>query len=125
MNDSTIPYMTMWDLVRCADYHFRHAIYGLGPYIADYPEQSTAAGTVYGWCVTSVSFLADRYLCMPISLFRCDADPADLDGSPAELRTLNQLLTLIQSEDEDTLWFGHGIVPDFLVSFVLSPIFDR
>ena len=54
MNDTIKPYMTTWDLIRCANLHFRRAIYGLGPYIADYPEQSTAAGTVYGWCVTSV-----------------------------------------------------------------------
>jgi hypothetical protein len=55
VNDSTKPYMTMWDIVYCADYHFRRAIYGIGPHIADYPEQSLAAGVVYGWCVTSVS----------------------------------------------------------------------
>ena len=48
------PYMTGWDIVRCPDRHFRRVIYGLGPYIADYPEQSTTAGTVYGWCVTFV-----------------------------------------------------------------------
>ena len=26
------------------------AIFGLGPYIADYPEQVWLAGIVYGWC---------------------------------------------------------------------------
>ena len=46
------PFMQNWDLVRCADHHFRRAIYGLGPYIGDYPEQSATAGVVYGWCVT-------------------------------------------------------------------------
>jgi hypothetical protein len=54
MSDSLKPYMTGWDVVRCPDRHFRRAIYGFGPYIADYPEQSATAGTVYGWCVTSV-----------------------------------------------------------------------
>ena len=46
------PYMYDWDIVRCSDHHFRRAIYGLGPYIADYPEQTAASGTVYNWCVT-------------------------------------------------------------------------
>ena len=46
--------MREWDVVRCSDHHFRRAIYGLGPYIADYPEQSATAGTVYNWCVTFV-----------------------------------------------------------------------
>lgn len=68
MNDTIKPYMTTWDLVRCADYHFRRTIYGLGPYIADYPEQSTAAGTVYGWCVTSVSFPASHHVILTPSL---------------------------------------------------------
>ena len=31
--------MTTPEVVRCPDGHFRHAIYGIGPYIADYPEQ--------------------------------------------------------------------------------------
>jgi hypothetical protein len=54
VNSSVKPFMLTWDLVRCSDHHFRRVIYSLGPEIADYPEQSVAAGTVYGWCVTSV-----------------------------------------------------------------------
>ena len=52
--DTLKPYMDNWDVIRCPDHHFRHAIYGLGPYIADYPKQSAVSGTVYNWCVTSV-----------------------------------------------------------------------
>lgn len=48
------PFMTDWDIVRCSDRHFRRAIYGIGPYIADYPEQTAASGVVYGWCPTYV-----------------------------------------------------------------------
>jgi hypothetical protein len=54
VNETVKPYMQRWDIVRCSNHHFRRAIYGLGPHIADYPEQSVAAGTVYGWCVTFV-----------------------------------------------------------------------
>jgi len=43
--------MTEPDLIKCADGHYRKAIYGLGPYIADYPEQVLLAGIVSGWCV--------------------------------------------------------------------------
>ena len=46
------PFMIEWDVIRCSDHHFQHAIYGLGPYIADYPEQTATSGTVYGWCPT-------------------------------------------------------------------------
>lgn len=37
-------------VTRCADGHFRRVIYGLGPYIADYPEQALLACIVQGWC---------------------------------------------------------------------------
>ena len=42
--------MTVPEVVRCSDGHFRRAIWGLGPYIADYPEQTLLACIVQGWC---------------------------------------------------------------------------
>jgi Plavaka transposase len=42
--------MTVPEVVRCPDGHFRKAIYSLGSYIADYPEQVWLAGIVQGWC---------------------------------------------------------------------------
>ena len=42
------PFMHEWDVVQCPDHHFRRAIYSLGPYIVDYPEQMAASGAVYG-----------------------------------------------------------------------------
>jgi hypothetical protein len=44
------PFMTKPDVVRCPDEHFRRAIYGFGPYIADYPEQALLSCVVQGWC---------------------------------------------------------------------------
>ena len=44
------PFMTQPDVVKCPDGHFRRAIYTLGPYIADYPEQVLIAAIVSGWC---------------------------------------------------------------------------
>lgn len=42
--------MTTPEVVRFPDGHFRRVIYGLGPYIADYPEQALLACIVQGWC---------------------------------------------------------------------------
>ena len=42
--------MTTPEVVRCPDGHFRRAVYGLGPYIADYPEQVWLSGIVQNWC---------------------------------------------------------------------------
>ena len=57
--------------------------------------------------------------------FRCDADPKDLDNAAAELRTRDQLLELIETEDDNDLWFGYGIVPNFLVHYALPSILDE
>jgi len=38
------------EVVKCPDGHFRRAVYGLGPYIADYPEQVWLAAVIQGWC---------------------------------------------------------------------------
>ena len=49
------PAMTVPEVVHCPDGHFWKAIYSLGPYIADYPEQVWLAGIVQGWCPKYVS----------------------------------------------------------------------
>lgn len=38
------------DVTRFPDGHFRRTIYGIGPYIADYPEQVMLSGVVQRWC---------------------------------------------------------------------------
>jgi len=44
------PWMSKAKVTRCADGHFHRVIYGIGPYIADYPEQALLACVVSGWC---------------------------------------------------------------------------
>lgn len=44
------PGMETPEVVRYGDGHYRRTIYGLGPYIADYPEQVLLACVVQGWC---------------------------------------------------------------------------
>ena len=51
------PFMAKPDVVKCPDGHYRRAIYTLGPYIADYPEQVLIATVVSGWCTRYVGFL--------------------------------------------------------------------
>lgn len=42
--------MTTPHVLRCPDGHYRRAIFELGPFIADYPEQVYLSGIVQGWC---------------------------------------------------------------------------
>ncbi|KAH9484630.1 hypothetical protein JR316_0004112 [Psilocybe cubensis] len=44
------PYMSTPRVTMCGDGHYRRIIYGIGPYIADYPEQALLACIVQGWC---------------------------------------------------------------------------
>ncbi|KAH8978470.1 hypothetical protein EDB86DRAFT_3090503 [Lactarius hatsudake] len=47
---SLCPGMSEPEVVRCANGFHRRVVYGLGPYIADYPEQVLISGIVMGWC---------------------------------------------------------------------------
>jgi hypothetical protein len=60
--------MTEPDIVRCADGHFRRVIYGIGPYIADYPEQALLACIVQGWCprLEFISAIAYAYAVLDV-----------------------------------------------------------
>ena len=44
------PGMKVPQVIRYADGHYRRTIFGLGPYIADYPEQVLLACIVQNWC---------------------------------------------------------------------------
>ena len=37
-------------IMKCPDGHFRRVVFGLGPYIADYPKQVWLTGIVSNWC---------------------------------------------------------------------------
>jgi len=42
--------MTRPAVTLCPDGHYQCVVYGLGLYIADYPEQVLLACVVQGWC---------------------------------------------------------------------------
>ncbi len=42
--------MTKPEVTRCSDGHFHCIIWGLGPYITDYPEQTLLSCIVQYWC---------------------------------------------------------------------------
>jgi len=44
------PFMMEAEVVLLPDGHFWRVIYGLGPYIANYPEQAHLSCIVQGWC---------------------------------------------------------------------------
>jgi hypothetical protein len=57
--ESLKPGMTTPETIRFPDGHLRRVIFGLGPYIADYPEQALLACIMQGWCAKYV-FLSKK-----------------------------------------------------------------
>ncbi|KAF8954718.1 hypothetical protein BDZ97DRAFT_1908047 [Flammula alnicola] len=89
------PAMKTPAVYRCPDGHFRHIIFDLGPFIADYPEQVMLAGILQNWCP------------------RCTSLPTDIDSSGGP-RTNMLTDTLIASFDTATLRDEYGIDPQIV-----------
>ncbi|KAJ6533564.1 hypothetical protein B0H19DRAFT_1324326 [Mycena capillaripes] len=89
------PFMETPDIVRCPDGHLRRVVYGIGPYIAHYPEQV--------WLRTGAQ-----------SVLSCDAHPDHLDVEGARLRTRTKTETLIQCSDPGILWGDYGVRSDIV-----------
>ncbi|GBE88358.1 hypothetical protein SCP_1301730 [Sparassis crispa] len=94
--ESLKPGMTTPEVTRCADGHFRRVIYGLGPYIADYPEQALLACIVQGWCP------------------KCTAKNTDLDGDGAGRRSSQHTELLVENLELGILWDEYGLVGDIV-----------
>ncbi|KAH8987671.1 hypothetical protein EDB86DRAFT_2749128, partial [Lactarius hatsudake] len=88
--------MTTPEVTRFPDGHFRKVIYGLGPYIADYPEQALLACTVQGWCP------------------RCTSPADDLDATGHSRRSQAHTELLVKGFELGTLWDEYGLVGDIV-----------
>ncbi|KAG1792906.1 uncharacterized protein HD556DRAFT_1432393 [Suillus plorans] len=89
------PGMTTPEVTRCGDGHYRHIIYGLGPYIADYKEQVVLACMVKDWCG------------------RCLAFPSNLDEGGVS-RSHEHTNALVDSVDFGILWDEYGIIGELV-----------
>ncbi|KAI0666178.1 hypothetical protein C8Q78DRAFT_1072649 [Trametes maxima] len=90
------PGMSTPHVLRCPDGHYRHyrwAIFGIGPIIADYPEQVYLSGIVQGWCA------------------KCQGPKNGLD-SAVHPRFHEHTHTLWETFDPGTLWDIFGVVND-------------
>ncbi|KAI0081502.1 hypothetical protein K474DRAFT_1682054 [Panus rudis PR-1116 ss-1] len=86
------PYFSKPDVVVCPNGQYRRAIYGFGPYIADYPEQVLLAGVVQGWCP------------------RCTAHRSNLDHDERATRRTQKHRILVQRFNPGVVWDEYGYV---------------
>lgn len=106
------------EATRCPDGYYRRAIYSIGPYIADYPEQCILAAIIQGWCPKYIQF----YLLIPSAhtlLDRCMALNSDLE-QPAISRTQKLTDELAKLQELGELWSKYGIVGDIVVRRIIS-----
>ena len=99
--------MTTSEVVRYGDGHYRRTIYGLGPYIADYPEQVLLACIVQGWCCRCFEKL---WNVLTIWFYaRCTALHDDLDGDVTGCRTHELTQLLMEGLSSSSLWDDYRI----------------
>ena len=73
------PGMSKPEIACCPDSHFRCVIYGIGPFIAGYPEQYLLLCIVQGWCTKYI--LCNTRDCLILTaISRCLARVKDLDS---------------------------------------------
>ncbi|KAJ3473741.1 hypothetical protein NLI96_g12846 [Meripilus lineatus] len=87
--------MSIPHVMKCPDRHFRRVIFEIGPFIANYPEQVVLTGIVNRWCPKCFASSKGLHAC-----------------GQARFRAFTN--TLIEFEDDDTLWDAFGIDPDIL-----------
>ncbi|KAI5993868.1 hypothetical protein EDD15DRAFT_2387937 [Pisolithus albus] len=86
------PTISTPKVILCADGQYRHAIYGIGPYIADYPEQALLACIVQGWCP------------------KCTAHRSNLDGDDNAILHNHDYTKLLMSKfTHQVLWKEYGV----------------
>ena len=113
--ESLKPGMTTPKVVRFPDGHFRRVIYGLGPYIADYPEQALLACIVQGWCPRYVTLLLLTMHIADNLPFRCTAPVNDLDSGHHVHRSQAHTKLLVEEFELGMLWDEYGLVGDIVV----------
>jgi len=118
--------MSIPEIVLCPDGHFRFIIWGLGPYIADYPEQVLITCIVQGWCPRYVPIISDSDLYV-IDVFvynRCRAPSGRLDNEEDtyERRSREHTDFLCTKCELGVLYDNYGIIGDIIVCRFSHPL---
>ena len=115
------PYMEKPEVVRYGDGHYRRTIYGLGPYIADYPEQVLLACIVQGWCPRYDWHLIIHMMLTLVGLFRCDTHWKDLDHGDAGRRAHRHTEALLRQWGKSLFGMTMELFPICHVPYFLGP----
>ncbi|KIK76789.1 hypothetical protein PAXRUDRAFT_17940 [Paxillus rubicundulus Ve08.2h10] len=101
--------MTTPQVIQCPNHHFCCVIFGIGPYLADYPEQVLLLGIIQNWCGRCIAFLTN------------------LDGGEAPC-TSKLTKALVEELPLGTLWDEWGVdgnITPFTDDFHCADIHQR
>ena len=104
------------EVVKCPDGHFRHAIYGIGPYIADYPEQVWLAAIVQGWCPKYAPF----FFLVPLPITANLSDVMRIHAEDTWWQSHQKTEFLITSFNPGILWDDFGVCSDIVLCLPIS-----
>ncbi len=109
--------MTVPEVVLCPDGHFRLIIWGIGPYIADYPEQLLLCCIVQGWCPRYIFFDVLSISFLWLFCLRCRAPSGELDNHEGiyEQRSRDHTDFLATRCEMNVLYDNYGIIGDVIV----------
>jgi hypothetical protein len=113
--------MTTPEVMLCPDGHYRRIVFGIGPYIADYPEQALLACIVQGWCARWVFNSCNIFEYWQLNIqTRCTAPATNLDGPEGGRRTFELTELLVSELELRELWDNYGLVGDIVVCFTTN-----
>jgi hypothetical protein len=115
MLKSLRPGMTVPEVVCFPDGHYRKVVYGLSPYISDYPEQALLVCIVQGWCAKYVSFYLTRCTLTCLFQVRCIAPASDLDSGLYLCHSQQHTELMVEEFELGKLWDSYGMVGDVVV----------
>jgi len=116
--------MAIPEVVLCSDGHYRLVIWGVGPYIADYPEQLLLSCIVQGWCAKYVFFLRYYHCHGDLTILRCRAPSGQLDNSVDEYerRSRDHTDFLCTRCEMGLLYDNYGIIGNIIVCILLTAL---
>jgi hypothetical protein len=112
------PGMRTSEAVLYGDGNYHHIIYGIGPYIADYPEQCLITCIVQWWYSRYiVNSIQQKQTCLSY-LSRCLAIAKKCDDKNHHTiapQTLKHTQLLLNYLELNKLWYNYGLVGKVIV----------
>ena len=113
--------MSKPEIAHCPDGHFRHVIYRIGPFIADYPKQCLLSCIIQGWCAKYVLYNTRDCLILT-AIYRCLARAKDLDGDLSMPCTQEHSNVLVEMLKLGVLWDEYGLVGNIVVCMLFVSV---